>query len=265
MTNVLKLQWKKENNKGISRMKTTGCFKILFLLILKSMLLVAQTEKKIDYQDLVWIRYYNQFTINNKWSLHSEFDNRVFLNPIEQNLYVIRVQGRYKATETIELGAGFAYFSVNTQDPQIVLGFTVPEYRGQQDLTLKHNYGKIAINHRYQIEERFIQNADKQGLIGGSVFSLRFRYRIQGDYTVWKKENGYLKAILSDEILINAGNKTIKNTFDQNRIYIGLQLGISSSLATEIGYLNSFQQRASGVDYFDRNIIRISIYHKLKI
>ena len=65
--------------------------------------------------------------------------------------------------------------------------------------------------------------------------------------------------------MINAGKNIIFNTFDQNRIYAGLQYGISSAVALELGYLNSFQQRATGVDYFDRNIIKVSIFHKLKI
>jgi len=240
-------------------------FKIFFLLILSSPVLVAQTEKNIDHQSLLWTRYCNQLTISNKWSVHSEFDNRVFINPIEQNLFVARVQGRYKAKEQIELGAGFAYFSVATQNPEVDLGFNVPEYRGQQEVSVKQSLGKIMLTHRYQIEERFVHNFDKEGLVDGTTFFLRFRYRIQGDHDLWKSEKQYLKAIVSDEIMFNAGDKIIKNTFDQNRFYVGLQLGINPSLATEIGFLNSFQERASGVDYFNRNIIRFSIYHKLKI
>jgi hypothetical protein len=242
-----------------------GGLKIFFLLILSSPVIMAQTEKNISHQNLLWTRYCNQLELNNKWSVHSEFDNRIFVNPIEQNVFVVRFQGRYKTKEQIELGVGFAYFSVATQDPEVDLGFNVPEYRGQQEVSIKQSLGKITLTHRYQIEERFFRNFNKGGLVDGTTFFLRFRYRLQGDYNVWKSEKQYLKAIVSDEIMINAGNKIIKNTFDQNRIYAALQFGISPSLAAEVGYLNSFQQRASGVDYFNRNIIRFSIYHKLKI
>lgn len=262
MINALKPQWKKENNKDIfKKMKLT---RIFFLLLLCNLNLAAQTEKNIDHQSILWTRYYNQLTINDKWAIHSEFDNRLFIKPVKENLFVIRVQARYKIKE-IELGAGLVYFSVYSQIPEVDPGFTVPEYRLQQDVTTKQNWGKIVVNHRYQIEERFIHNFDKTGLTNGTSFSLRFRYRIQGSCDFWKKEKQYLKGILSDEIMINAGSKIVKNTFDQNRIYVGLQWGISKTIATEIGYLNSFQQRASGVDYFNRNIIRISMYHKLKV
>lgn len=234
------------------------------LMSLISSFINAQTEKNIDHQSVLWTRYYNQLTINDKWSIHSEIDNRIFISPAKENLFVFRIQGRYKIKE-VEVGAGLAYFSVYTQVPELDPGFKVPEYRLQQDITTKQNWKKIVVNHRYQIEERFIHNFDKTGLKEGASFSFRFRYRIQGSCDVWKNEKQYLKGILSDEIMINAGSKIVKNTFDQNRIYVALQWGISKTIATEIGYLNSFQQRASGADYFNRNIIRFSIYHKLRI
>ena len=226
---------------------------------------IAQEKKNIDSQSLIWTRYYNQLELNTRWSIHSEFDNRIFLSPLDQNLFVLRVQGRYKVLEQVELGAGFTYFSVATQDPDIDSKFNKPEYRIQQDATLKQNLGKINLNQRFQIEERFFQNFDKERLISGSTFFWRFRYRIQGDYNFWQKKKQFLKAIISDEIMINAGKKAVNNTFDQNRIYAGLQYGINSSLAIELGYMNSFQQRSTEVDYFNRNIIRLSIFQKFKI
>ena len=59
----------------------------------------AQEKKSIDNQSLLWTRYYNQLELNAKWSIHSEFDNRIFLSPLVQNLFVLRVQGRYKVLE----------------------------------------------------------------------------------------------------------------------------------------------------------------------
>ena len=88
---------------------------------------------------------------------------------------------------------------------------------------------------------------------------------MQGDYTFWKAENRFLKAIVSDEILINAGKSIIKNTFDQNRVYTALQYGANKNIVLELGYLNSFQQRASGIDFFNRDIIRFSFIHKIKL
>lgn len=65
-------------------------------LFLACSFLYAQTEKNVDYQSLVWIRYYNLLNINNKWSVHTEFDNRVFPNSLVQNLYLIRIKDATK-------------------------------------------------------------------------------------------------------------------------------------------------------------------------
>jgi hypothetical protein len=236
----------------------------LFLFLTCSFL-YSQTEKNIDHQSLLWTRYYNQLTINDKWSLHSEFDNRIFINPIEENLYEFRIQGRYKINKKIELGAGFSYFSVATQDPEVTADFNVPEYRGQQDISWKQDIGKITLAHRFQVEERFFHNANKEGLLPGTTFFWRFRYRLQGEYSFWKKENQFLKILLSDEIMMNGGKNVIKNALDQNRIYAALQYGVNKNIALELGYLNSFQQRASGVDYYNRDIIRFTFFHKINL
>ena len=239
----------------------------IFCLLLVCFASKAQTEKNVDHQSLLWTRYYNQLTINNKWSLHTEFDNRIFTNtnPIKENLHVLRLQGRYKINANIELGGGFAYFSVTTQDPEVSFDFRIPEYRGQQDITWKQDFGNFTLNQRFQIEERFFHNANKEGLLSGTTYFWRFRYRLQGEYSCWKKENQYLKAIVHDELMINGGKNIVKNTFDQNRIYAALQYGVNKNIALELGYLNSFQQRASGVDYFDRDIIRFSFFHKINL
>jgi hypothetical protein len=242
-------------------MKTIRIFCLLFVCFVSR----AQTEKNVDHQSLLWTRYYNQLTLNNKWSLHTEFDNRIFINPVVENLYEMRAQGRYKINTELEIGGGFAYFSVATQVPEVTYDFRTPEYRGQQDITWKQDFGSFTLNQRFQVEERFFHNANKQELLPGTTFYWRFRYRLQGEYSCWKKESQYLKAIVYDELMINGGKNVVKNTFDQNRIYAALQYGINKNIALELGYLNSFQQRASGVDYFDRDIIRFTFFHKINL
>ena len=238
----------------------------LFGLLLLSFIAKAQTEKNVDQQSLLWTRYSNQLIINNHWSIHSEFDNRVFINPTEENLFLLRMQGRYKINSNIDIGAGYAYFSVATQDPNNPRDFQTPEHRVQQDIGWKQDLNSSIILHqRFQIEERFIHNSNNEELLPGSTFTWRFRYRLQGEFSCWNKEAQHLTAVVYDELMINAGENIVKNTFDQNRIYAALRYGVNSNIAFELGYLKSFQQRASGVDYYDRDIIRFTFYHKINL
>ncbi|MFH6944087.1 DUF2490 domain-containing protein [Flavobacterium sp. FlaQc-50] len=233
---------------------------VLFLSLTSPFL---QAQKKTDQQTLTWIRYYNIFPLTEKWSIHSELDNRSFVNPIHENLFVVRVQGRYRANKTIDLGGGFAYFNVNTQDPRIDPNFSVPEYRGQQDITLINDIAKITFHNRFQIEERFMQKASRTELLDDFSFSWRFRYRLQSTFTLWEKDKRNLKGTISDEILLNYGEDNKRNTFDQNRIYAALRYHFNPNIGLELGYMKSFQRRASGVDFYDRDIIRFTVYHKI--
>jgi hypothetical protein len=237
--------------------------RLLFFLVLTSQLLAGQTKKNIDQQTLTWIRYYNILPLSQKWSLHSEIDNRSFLNPIHENLWVLRVQGRYRANKLIDLGGGFAYFNVNTQSTEIDPDFSIPEYRAQQDITLINDIAKITFHNRFQLEERFIHKANEEELLDGYSFSFRFRYRLQSTFTLWEKEKRSLKGTISDEVLFNFGKEIKRNTFDQNRIYAALRYHFNPNVGLELGYLKNFQRRASGVDFYDRDIIRFTLYHRI--
>ncbi|WP_289665346.1 DUF2490 domain-containing protein [Flavobacterium panacagri] len=238
-------------------------FKLILILILAGSILSAQNIKKTDQQTLTWIRYYNIFPLSEKWAIHSEFDNRSFVNPIHENLFVIRSQARYRATKLMDFGGGFAYFNVNTQNPNIDPDYSVPEYRAQQDLTLINDIARITFHNRFQLEERFIQKADKNGLLNEFSFAYRFRYRLQSTFTLWEKDQNSLKGTLSDEVLFNYGKDNKRNTFDQNRIYAALRYHFTPHLGLELGYLKNFQRRASGVDFYDRDIIRFTVYHRI--
>lgn len=237
--------------------------RLFFFLVLLGQIGFSQIKRNSDQQTLTWIRYYNILPFTEKWALHSEFDNRSFINPVHENLFVIRVQGRYRATKLVDLGGGFAFFNVNTQDQHIDPDFSIPEYRIQQDITLINDITKITFHNRFQLEERFIQKATKTELLDDFSFSLRFRYRLQSTFDLWKKENRSIKGTISDEILFNFGKDNKRNTFDQNRLYAALRYHFNPNIGLEVGYLKSFQRRASGVDFYDRDIIRFTLYHRI--
>lgn len=237
--------------------------KLLLVLGFISPFLSAQNIKKTDQQTLSWIRYYNILPLTEKWSLNSELDNRSFFNPTHENLFAVRVQARYHLTKVIEIGAGLAYFNVNTQNPNIDPDYSIPEYRAQQDITFINTLTKITFHNRFQLEERFIQQVKNTQLVNDFTFSYRFRYRLQTTFDLFKKEQHSLQGILSNEIMFNFGKSNKKNTFDQNRSYTALRYQFNPSIGIELGYLKSFQRRSSGVDFYDRDIIRLTVYHRI--
>lgn len=239
--------------------------KILLFALFISPVLFAQTEKTIIHQSMLWTRYYNMLTINEKWSINSEIDNRIFLGPVKESSVDVRFQGRYKLNEHLEMGAGVAYFVSPIDIPDTNDKFYVRDYRLQQDVILKQNIGSYGINNRLQLDERWIENSNKQGLTSGTYLNLRLRYRLQVDHVFWKNGLKYFKGIVSDELMFNIDHNAVYNTFDQNRIYIASQMGFSKSFSLEVGYLKAFQQKPNGYEYLDRDIIRITLFQKLNL
>ena len=65
--------------------------------------------------------------------------------------------------------------------------------------------------------------------------------------------------------MVNVGRKIVKNTFDQNRIYGALNYSFKPSFSIELGYMNWYQQRSNGVDFYNRNIFRLSLFHQISL
>lgn len=65
--------------------------------------------------------------------------------------------------------------------------------------------------------------------------------------------------------MVNFGGEILYSHFDQNRVYVGLEKVLHKNLPIEMGYLHWYQQRNSGKEFFDRNILRLTVLHKMKL
>ncbi len=240
-------------------------YKIIFFTLSFSTPSIAQIEKSTTYQKMFWARYYNIVSLNEKWSIHSEIENRSFISPIKQSLIDVQFSVKYKLNDQLEMGAGYAYFLSPIDIPQTDDKFYIGEQRLKQDAVYKITRNSFTVNNRLQLEERWLENANTKGLISGHIFTIRLRYRLQLEYVIWKKSNNYLKGIVYDEIMFNLNRKSGDTHFEQNRYYIGAQTGLNKSLSFEVGYLNSYQLKINGYQFSDRDIIRVTLLQKLKI
>lgn len=233
---------------------------------LSSLSLHAQgINKQVTHQQLVWYGYHNTLEWNARWSVSSEIEDRRFFNPDKQHQFLIRSQVRYSLGENWGASAGFAYFLQSPQNPRTTESLVIPELRPHLQLDYKQQMSKLTITHRYRAEKRYFRNTENGELAKGYSSNYRFRYRIGLEYPVVMIKQQPLKLKVSDEIMINAGNKITHNRFDQNRIYGGLNYTLNKNFAIEAGYLKWFQQRSSGYQFYDRDIIRLVVTHKIDI
>lgn len=241
--------------------------KKLFLVIILMIPKFFLAQKKVENQQLIWYGYYNNLKFNENWSLNSEIQQRQFYNPTAQHQLVFRSNLERKLIGDWNVSVGMTYFLQNPNNPNSESNLTVPELRPDFGFNHKQKLGFVTINHRYKAEARFFHDAENGELVGGYRFSnFRLRYQLGLDFPIWKQE-GKEKLLLKikDEIMFNAGNKIVKNTFDQNRVYLAVNYKLNNSYAVELGYMNWFQQQKSGTDFYNRDILRLSIFHSIDL
>lgn len=225
----------------------------------------ANAQKTITQQNLYWLRYFNKFKLSKTLILQTEIENRVFFEQNTQHHLIMHTRLHYKFNKNWDVAAGFTYSLQNPQDPNALTTLTVPEYRPNQEINYTANLtSNLSITNRLRLDERFIKTNNGSILQDGYDFNLRFRYRLLLSYllhTNFKNKTTSLK--VSNEIMFNVGKKIIYNQFDQNRIYLGLEQSLNKHISAEIGYLNWYQQRMAQNQFFDRNIIRLTLLHKM--
>lgn len=224
-------------------------------------------QKQITRQSLYWVRYYGKYRFSPKWGATLELEDRRFFH---DNRNLNWLLPRVAVTRSLGSGwsaaAGFTYYlSDNPQDPDQSVALTVPELRPHEELTYQQKTGNLSIKHRYRLEERFTRKNDGTELQSGYDFKWRLRYQLQLQYPLIKRKTaaGTLTIKASDEILLNLGHSVVRHLFDQNRIYVALNYSISKSVQAELGYLDWFQERSSGDQYYRRDIARLTMYHTL--
>lgn len=224
-------------------------------------------QKNVENQQLLWYGYYNKLQINQNWVLNSEVQERHFYQPLVQHQLVFRTNLDRRILDDINVSLGFVVFLQSPNDPESESTLMVPELRTDFGFNAKKKYKYFNVNQRFKVEARFFHQTENNELVGGYQFSnFRMRYQLGLDIPLIKKQDAE-KLILKikDEVMFNFGKNIVKNVFDQNRIYIGLNYPMDKNLAFEAGYLNWFQQRPSGTDFYNRDIIRFSVFHTINL
>ena len=226
-----------------------------------------QAQKQITHQSQYWIRYYGKYNLSRSYTITLELDDRRFFKDNRQSNWVLpRIMLIRNLGEGWSAGVGFTYYtSSNPADPSKPTAVTVPELRPSEELSYSQKIKDLIISHRFRLEQRWIRKSNATELLEGYTFSQRFRYQLPLQYPLIKKEPSArgLNAKISDEIFLTLGQSIVQNTFDQNRFYVALNYGISRSFQVELGYMDYFQERSSGTQYYQRNIARLTIYHAI--
>jgi hypothetical protein len=193
-----------------------------------------------------WFIYFGNHKISEKWNWHNEVQYRSFNLIDDPNQLLLRTGIGYNLSENnnnLFLGYGF----INTQryvaNSEDKVNFN--EHRIFQQFITRQNFGRFFLQHRYRIEERFLQDD----------FQLRFRYFLGLNVPINKrlldKNTFYMAAY--NELFINAESPL----FDRNRLYGALGYVINKSFKVEAGFM------AQTLEKSNRNQFQIVVFNNL--
>ncbi len=226
----------------------------------------AQT-KHISRDKNLWLRYFARVSLPHDWGIDLEVEDRRYAFPDRQlNWLLPRVSLHHPIAGGWSANVGFLYYTTATPpEPKSEVELTVPELRPHVELDYRHKIQALDISHRYRLEERFTRRTENGALAQGYDFQFRFRYRLQAQYPLLRPSSGRdLKAVVSDEILLNLGHRVVRNTFDGNRLYAGLNYRFSPVFQLEAGYMKFVQEKKNGDDYLSRDLLRVTLYHQIR-
>ena len=217
----------------------------------------AQSEKEIDHDAQVWVSLNSTLRFGDRWGAIADLHVRRTDFLAEPSFYFARIGAHRWLTEKLTLTLGYAHMWLPPARDDWSTWSN--ENRVYEQLQYSSTLGPLAVLHRVRNEQRWKQQVQDDELTGESAFSNRVRYLASFSLPVAKGAHP-LALVLSDEILLQFGHGIVMNTFDQNRLFAGVKVGLSLAWTFDLGYMQVFQQKASGYQYDLNHTLRWFIY-----
>lgn len=174
-----------------------------------------------------WFFYLGNNAISKKFNFHNEvqYRNYNFAGDLQQLLIRTGIGSNLTENNNNVL-LGYAFIKTSNYVTGTDTKTSFDEHRLFQQYITKQTFGRFNIQHRYRVEERWLQEQ----------FKFRFRYflslniplntKTMTDHTI------YLSAY--NEIFVNAKTPA----FDRDRLYGGIGYAFSKKIRAEVGYMS---------------------------
>lgn len=217
---------------------------------------VATSAKTINQHTQTWYALNNTIRLSERWGVVCDFHTRHDGLASRENFYLLRIGGVFWIQKKYPLVAGVAR---QWLAPAPGTTAWATENRIFQQWVSLTEEGRLAIMQRIRLEQRWRDQIVNDQVVGEKQFSLRLRYLATFQINIF--QNKSLPAlVVSDEVLVQFGQSVVYNTFDQNRLFLGVHMNLGKNVDVDTGYMNVFQQRAAGNVYDVSHIFRIFLY-----
>ncbi len=237
-------------------MKKTIQILMLLLLLFKTSAGQAP-QKQVTHHTYTWVSINSNLNRDAHWFVMADLHLRENDFFASNSFMFARLGIGYRWREQLSLAAGYA----NLLQPPASIGEgdRPDEHRVFQQAVLSTRYKKIAMLQRLRNEQRWQSVLVNGTKTGRTKFSNRIRYLLSFTIPV-SKNKWYPQAVVADECMLQFGPHVVYNTFDQNRIFLGIKQTLGKGLSFDAGYTSVFQQKESE-HYIQGNVYRLFFYY----
>ncbi|MCX8211893.1 MAG: DUF2490 domain-containing protein [Lewinella sp.] len=215
-----------------------------------------------------WWMYFGNHKLTEKLSLHTEYQWRRSGLVSEWQQSLLRFGLDVKVADKTTLTGGYGWI-VSFPYGEQPISTKFAEHRLFEQLVLTGGAGRFGFNHRYRLEQRWLENATINDLgervTDGFRFKNRARYRFLVTYPLSKPrmEDGTVFLAAYDEIFLGFGNGIVKNILDQNRLYLALGYRVNKNFNAQLGYLNHRVIKSDGLRQENNHTLQTSLTYNL--
>lgn len=247
----------------------------LLALLLSAPALWAQ--RVTDPNANLWVSHWGDQRFSDRWSFHTEGHwRRAGLGQDWQQL-LLRPAINFHLNDQVLLTQGYSFYH-NYAYGDYPIRFGNWEHHLYQQVQLSGQaIGRLRVQHRFRMEERFIASMKASvddpgsGILDRYIYQSRFRYRVWLTLPIGheKVEPGVFSANLYDEVFLNFGDSQRLDYIQQNRLSVMLGYQVSKPCGILLGYLYQTIQRpgaANGSDLIELNsTVHLAIVYNLDL
>jgi hypothetical protein len=232
---------------------------IVIILFCLKVFAFGQTTngKEITHYEQSWFSINSTMRFTDHWGLMADFHVRkeFFFNA--DYFYLLRLGAVTWINGKYPVAYGYAHLWLA---PEVGNKTWSDENKIYQQWSAILNEGIVKVLHRIRTEQRWKDVIVNDQKTGDKQFSFRLRYLASFDAKIFQNKK-LPSVVLSDEVLVQFGKNIGINTFDQNRLFMGIKLSINSNLNVDLGYMKILQQKSTPYKYDSYNVFRVFFYY----
>lgn len=221
-------------------------FTFLFLLI--NLFSYAQSPSGTTGN---WLMFTNQTRLSERFSIHIEGQYRSYEAGPNTEQVLTRAGVNFHINKTATGSLGYGYIVNYAYDKELLPGIQSVENRIWQQFTLRSSIGRVLFDHRYRLEQRWIQSKTNFRYLD------RIRYALRITIPINKKEieKNTLFISVYDELFIHF----TKTPFDRNRLYGALGFQFNKNANVQLGCL------AQTVNTITKPYLQIGLFYNIDL